>query len=79
MIDQTSACLNTNTSIQVMQGGENDPGVNQPSIGDMIAKTETSVRSDSIEEMQALLQTAKDTQPNHGSGTYGGSFVHSGG
>ena len=46
------------------------------SIGDLIAKTDTSVRSDSVEEMHALLQNAKETtnMQQLSSGTYGGSI-----
>ena len=70
MIDQNSACLNTNSSVE----HDNDGTANQTTIGELIAKTDTSVRSDSVEEMQALLHNAKETNLQQmSSGTYGGT------
>ena len=40
---------------------DNDATANQTTIGELIAKTDTSVRSDSVEEMQALLHNAKES------------------
>ena len=72
VIDQNSACLNTNSSVQ----HDNDATANQTTIGELIAKTDTSVRSDSVEEMQALLHNAKETNLQMSSGTYGGSLAN---